>query len=145
MEKRAIQVSHGLWQQVMTQGYSSGGIKCLYGLPEDAKFVQAFYKQVGIVGPDVIFVFESDSWGDIVDWKTSTVKSLDRADVLNEVYPLIMPVFQTAECQTCEWWADPGNTDAGMCVRGNTDRTLVTGQLLTSADFGCVQYEKRDD
>ena len=61
MESRAIQVSHELWKEMMTQGYESSGLKCIKGLPRNAKLVFAFYHRMTLV-PDPVYVFESEAW-----------------------------------------------------------------------------------
>jgi len=103
MEKRAIQVSHELWAQMMTEGYTSGGIKCIEGLPEDARFVTAFYKQYVVAeddpsqwasAADPVFVFASEMWPHATeDYRITTP--------WGEMFLLFEPVFQAAECRTC--------------------------------------------
>ena len=66
MERRAVMVSHELWQQMMTQGYETGGLRCTRGLPEGARLIGAFYRfnLSPAQWPDPVFVFESDRWPD---------------------------------------------------------------------------------
>jgi hypothetical protein len=92
MEKRAVRVSHELWKQIMTQGYESGGIKCTYGLPEDATLVEVFVKEHGSL-PDPVFVFESSSWADDLAFSAPSAKS----PRTGEAFPVFGPIFQAAE------------------------------------------------
>jgi hypothetical protein len=80
---------------MMTQGYASGGIECIEGLPEDARFVGAFYRDslspsAGM--PDPVFVFESDAWQKDLAFEAYSIKAPD-----GEVMPVMNVVFRTVE------------------------------------------------
>ena len=60
-ERRAVQVSHELWRQIFTQGYTSAGLQCIQGIPEDATLV-ATTNTCEWPTPSPIFLFESDNW-----------------------------------------------------------------------------------
>jgi len=165
MEKRAIQVSHELWQQIMTKGQPSVSFKCLEGLPEDARFVLSFFKDYEISqddpsqwarGSDPVFVFESDNW-------KHPVGSARVQTPWGESFPYFDAVFQTAECRTCKWWHPIATGQSGECGLTRDDdyvpdhkesktRAVTScddphpvSWLQTLHDFGCVQYEARDD
>jgi hypothetical protein len=91
MERRAVMVSHELWKQIMTQGYESGGITCVQGLPEDAELVGVFdkFNSTSAQLPDVAFVFKSGSW--TTDTPSYTVKHR------GVVYPVMDIVFRSIE------------------------------------------------
>lgn len=71
MSKRAVRVSHELWQQMMTQGHVTK-VECTIGLPEDAVLIGSFFKEAvrfqnGTSGAlemvaDPVFLFEHPSW-----------------------------------------------------------------------------------
>jgi len=127
MEKRAVQVSHELWKQIMTEGYTAGGVKCIKGLPEDAELVSVI-DYAAWPKPDLLFVFESENWaGPPSDY-------LQRVD-----YHTQEVVFQTAECRTCKKFT-PGRfsnmgQQSGLC-------SYLT--VPTFQSFGCTAYEPRE-
>lgn len=143
MEKRAIQVSHELWQDIMTEGYTSVGIKCVEGLPEDARFVTAFLREAlsekdgdaWIMRPDPVFIFESDQWARPARNYTIKLGGVE--------YPAYDPVFQVAECRTCKWWDyEDGSAKVGhgFCQCPEIPSTT----LMTPRLFGCTSYELRE-
>ncbi len=62
MGRRAIGISLELWQQWSTLGYKSEYIECIEGLPEDAKFVRAFFGH----RYNLILIFEHPDWSEDV-------------------------------------------------------------------------------
>jgi len=160
MEKRAIQVSHQLWAQVMTEGYTSGGVRCIEGLPEDARFVTAFYREMAAMEgdpsqwsmvADPVFVFESDRWSRSARGHTVIAP-------WGEEFPAYDPVFRVAECRTCKWWDPTAHHLTGECrltrdddfvpvhaestahAVASVDDPHPISWLQTEAGFGCTQY-----
>jgi len=123
MEQRAVRVSHELWKQIMTQGYTSGGWQCVKGLPEDAQLVKVWIWEG--VQPDPVFVFESDSWEGPAEREIGYGEN---------VYPECLPEFRTAECRTCRSWTRDGNP----ILESQWCNSLVE---ITDEGFGCVLYE----
>lgn len=129
MEKRAVQVSHELWRQIMTQGHTNLGFRCVEGIPENATLC-ALFERGGWPRPDPVFIFESDNWdGPPSEWKVR---------VEGQEFPVHDVVFQITECRTCRWWEREGIAD-GYCECPHIDIHM------TDADFGCTQYEKQND
>jgi len=79
-ERRAVQISHELWKQMMTQGYTTGGLRCVKGLPEGATLIDAWIDDRR-GPPDLVFVFESDNWADDVLWQAFSIKRPEGGDV----------------------------------------------------------------
>lgn len=72
MGKRIVRISGVLWQEMCTLGWSIGGsgyiIKCDAGLPEGARFCDAFYDpwSVGKEGvPMLTLIFEHPDWSEL--------------------------------------------------------------------------------
>lgn len=144
MEKRAVQVSHELWKQIMTQGYTSGGVRCVEGLPEDARLVESFAREEQfIIGDDgrvemrsdPVFVFESDKW-------TTPTPERTVVNAVRETIPVFHPVFRTAECRTCKHWDK---------IRKHLYKTEYEAECNKGVNdvpvpetFGCVEYEPRE-
>lgn len=72
MGKRAVMMSHHLWQQMMTQGWCVTKIECTVGLPEGAVLIGSFFTEsvrftddtsetLEMVS-DPVFLFEHPSW-----------------------------------------------------------------------------------
>ncbi len=136
-EKRAVQVSHELWKQMMTRGYTSAGIRCVQGLPDGAQFVSAFHAFVSSQHryPDLLFVFESSDWGE---------DPLDRTvSYGHERLPLMAaPVFQIAECRTCKQSeADPALISLGSAQASHLCLWL---DKYFKPDFSCAKYQHRE-
>jgi len=153
MEKRAVRVSHELWKQMFTEGYTSGGIRCVKGLPEDARLVGVKLHDRPD-GPDPIFLFESDQWaGPAQEYPF---------DAVDGKHPGQEVVFQTAECLTCKHWDPSSHKLTGECVltrdddyvpdfkesrahaKAHADDPHPISWLQTAKDFGCTQYEPRE-
>jgi len=138
-EQRAVRVSHELWKQMMTLGYTIGGLRCIQGLPEDARLVRAFYKENPQASqwPDPVFVFDSADWG--TEWA-----EIEPSIVTPEGYllPVIAVVFQDAECRTCKHWrgADLQGVD-GL----ERECYYWGGDIQTWPEFGCTIYEPADE
>lgn len=150
-ELRAVRVSHELWKQIMTKGYTSGGWRCVKGLPEDAELVSVWIYDV--VQPDPVFVFESDSWEGPAERETGYGEN---------VYPECLPKFRTAECRTCKWWRceevfeDMKQLSGwGRCYKvvwpAKNDSKAIAAhwgigdeRLKTAPDFSCTSYEYRE-
>ena len=163
MEERAVRVSHELWKQLATQGYT-GSFQCLIGLPEDAEFVTAFYQTLHQSKEDPscweyaanpVFVFASERWVQPAGEHTVCAP-------WGEEWPVFVPTFQAAECRTCKWWGPTAHRLTGECcltreddfvpvhkesaARGvaSCDDPHPISWLQTEAGFGCTQYEPRE-
>lgn len=90
MPKRAVMVSFELWKEWMTQGFMSGGLECIKGLPGDAVLLDLFPRQYGVIGtPELIAVFESASFEPLQeDEYTITAPS-------GETLPTFTPMFKS--------------------------------------------------
>jgi len=152
-ERRAVRVSYELWEQAVKQGYVTAGFRCIQGLPEDAAlYLVSVYDGLK---PDPVFVFESEKWS--TPPREETIK-IDRT-----TYPVEQPVFQIAECRTCKHWQPSAHKLTGECILtrdddyvpvhkesaaravASCDDAHPTSWLQTGADFGCTQYEPREN
>lgn len=147
-EKRAVRVSFELWTQMMEQDYTSGGLRCVEGLPKGAKMVDYFAitssnPQNAVCDyPDLVFVFECDDWG------TPTPEYTVYYPRHHTEMPVMNVVFRVAECQTCKHWTGHGDElqEMGACTAPTAFVDACTGKglTLTSRDFGCTSYEPRE-
>ena len=126
MELKAVRVSFELWKQMVTQGYTSGGIRCIQGLPDDALLVRAFYKNTPTRSqdPDPVFVFSSDKWGESVS--THSVVTPE-----GNLIPQVDVIFRTAECRTCKSWSPEMAGSTSWCWHLDIE---------TGPSFGCAEY-----
>ena len=133
-ERRAVRVSHELWREILTQGYTSAGWRCIQGIPEDATIV-ATWNTCGWPTPNPLFLFESDQWdGPAEQW----IVEID-----GQKYHEQRVIFQRVECRACKHWARTSDPTEGTCSSPSafTDALTGKGLSLTNENFGCTAYE----
>jgi hypothetical protein len=76
VRRKKVEIHAELVGEVLRHGYEVGLVKCTYGLPEDAAFINAWFEPQRNV---LVLVFESFSW--------------DYADDRDGDLPIFTPMF----------------------------------------------------
>ena len=133
MEERVVEISYELWKQMLTQGYTSGGYRCVEGLPQDAKLIEVFWKENGPGRlPSLCAAFLAEEWTG-PDWQY-TIQS-PRTAVEYKPFKPVLVDQDGARCDTCWYWQISSGTE-------NRKRCARLGIWLMD-DFGCVKYKPR--